>query len=138
VRLNAINIEVAEAAVSVRDGEATFQDRVSYSGHLVDDKRPRAPNPRPTLVEQALGAPRGRYTVRVVDLPAILRQRRPERLLLKLDVEGEELTSFPRCSTCCHGKRPSSLQRIMAKPDGTGRNSGSPITGSRLNVDALY
>jgi FkbM family methyltransferase len=99
VQLNAISVEVVQAAVSVREGNAMFQDRVSYSGHLVDDMRPRASNPSSatysTLVEQALGAPRRCYTVRVVDLPAILRQRRPERLLLKLDVEGEETHIIP-------------------------------------------
>jgi hypothetical protein len=45
--------------------------------------------------EHTRGAPRSRYTVRVVDLPAMLSQRRPERLLLKLDVEGEETRIIP-------------------------------------------
>jgi FkbM family methyltransferase len=98
-QLNAINIEVVQAAVSVREGEATFQDRLSYTGHLVDDATPRAPDAKlwnPTnLAEQSLGAPRGCYTVRVVDLPAMLSQRRPKKLLLKLDVEGEETHIIP-------------------------------------------
>jgi FkbM family methyltransferase len=99
VQLNAMNIEVVEAAVSVREGEATFQDRHSYAGHLLDDATARAPEPQSwkphNLSEHVRGAPRGRYTVRVVDLPAILSQRRPERLLLKLDIEGEETRIIP-------------------------------------------
>jgi FkbM family methyltransferase len=99
VELNAMNIEVIEAAVSVREGKATFQDRLSYSGHLVDDATPRPhehqPWERSNLAEQALGAPRGCYTVRVVDLSAMLSRRRPQRLLLKLDVEGEEARIIP-------------------------------------------
>lgn len=118
VRLNAINIEVVHAAVSVREGQATFQDRVSFSGHLVDDARPGAPNPSwqpwSPLVEQACGAPGGRYTVRVIDLPAMLLRRRPERLLVKLDAEGEETHVIPALFDVPPRKSPSSLKRIMA------------------------
>jgi FkbM family methyltransferase len=99
VQLNAMDIEVVQAAVSVHEGEATFQDRHSYAGHLLDTAAAYEPeqqvwkphNPS----EQLRGAPRVRYTVRVVDLPALLLQRRPERLLLKLDVEGEESHIIP-------------------------------------------
>ena len=35
------------------------------------------------------------YRVRLIDLPALLRQRQPKRLLLKLDVEGEEKHIIP-------------------------------------------
>jgi FkbM family methyltransferase len=94
VQLNAMNIEVMQAAVSVRERKAMFQDRFSHTGHLVDDAIPCAHEHQAwapsNLTEQVRGAPRGRYTVHVVDLPAMLLQRRPERLLLKLDVEGEE------------------------------------------------
>ena len=94
-QLNAMNIEVEQAAVSVHDGEATFLDRNSFAGHLLDNATAqrvwRPSNP----LEEVRGAPRGRYTVRVVDLPAVLSQRRPERLLLKLDVEGEETCIIP-------------------------------------------
>ena len=76
VQLNAMNIEVVQAAVSVREGEATFQDRFSYSGHLVDDAISRAPDVKlwnpVNLAEQARGPPKGRYTVRLIDLPAML------------------------------------------------------------------
>jgi FkbM family methyltransferase len=97
VQLNAMNIEVVQAAVSVREGEATFQQG-DYGGHLVDDATSCAPEhqAKPVdLKEQARGTPGGRYTVPVVDLPAMLSQRRPERLLLKLDVEGEETRIIP-------------------------------------------
>src|SRR5262249_51144247 len=99
VQLNAMNIEVVQAAISVREGEATFQDRLSYSGHLIENATPRAPDAKLwnpiSPAEQVLGAPSGCYTVRIVDLPAMLSQRRPERLLLKLDIEGEETHIIP-------------------------------------------
>ena len=98
-KLNSMNIEVVQAAVSIRDGEATFQDRFSYSGHLVDDGKSFAREQhvweQSEWAEQVRGSPKGRYTVRIVDLPAMLSQRRPERLLLKLDVEGEEARIIP-------------------------------------------
>jgi len=76
----------------------TWDGRPS-AGHLLDDATARAPEPQSwkpsNSSEHVLGAPRGRYTVRVVDLPAILSQRRPERLLLKLDIEGEETRIIP-------------------------------------------
>jgi FkbM family methyltransferase len=85
VQLNAMDIEVVQAAVSVREGTATFEDRASWSGQLVDDRdaSPSAP------------VAKRRYTVQLVDLPAVLRQRCSERLLLKLDVEGEETHIIP-------------------------------------------
>ena len=85
VQLNAMNIEVVQAAVSVREGEATFSERLGWDGQLVDDR-----DTSPSALEAE-----GRYSVRLVDLPAVLRQRRPERLLLKLDVEGEETHIIP-------------------------------------------
>lgn len=85
VELNAMSIEVVQAAVSVHEGEAVFEDRLSYSGQLVVDGD-TLPCHRDA---------EGRYTVRLVDLPAVLQQRRPERLLLKLDVEGEETHIIP-------------------------------------------
>jgi FkbM family methyltransferase len=94
VQLNGMNIELVQAAVSVREGEATFQDRLNYAGHLADDQTCNAQE-HAAWAEQVRGAPSGRYTVRVVDLPAMLAQRRPERLLLKLDVEGEETRLIP-------------------------------------------
>jgi FkbM family methyltransferase len=93
VKLNGMNIEVVQAAVSVREGEATFEDRHSYAGHLLNGNT-HAWQPS-NLSEQILGAPGARYTVRVVDLPALLSRRRPKRLLLKLDVEGEEIRIIP-------------------------------------------
>jgi hypothetical protein len=42
-QLNALNIEVVHAAVSVHEGEALFQDCISYSGHLVDEPTTSAP-----------------------------------------------------------------------------------------------
>jgi FkbM family methyltransferase len=96
VQLNAMNIEVVQAAVSVREGTATFQDSDSNAGHLVDGTAPEHEPWEPgNVAEQACGVPRGRYAVRLVDLPAMLSQRRPERLLLKLDVEGEETRIIP-------------------------------------------
>jgi FkbM family methyltransferase len=93
-RLNALNIEAVQAAVSVHEGEALFQDRVSYSGHLVDEATSGVPENKDWKSE-VLGEPRDRYAVRVIDLAAMLSQRRPERLLLKLDIEGEEIRVIP-------------------------------------------
>jgi FkbM family methyltransferase len=94
VRLNGLNIEAVQAAVSVREGEALFQDRVSYSGHLIDESTSSVPENTDWKLD-VLGEPKGRYSVRVIDLAAMLSQRRPERLLLKLDVEGEEIRIVP-------------------------------------------
>jgi FkbM family methyltransferase len=98
-QLNATDIEVVQAAVSVHEGEAMFQDRHSYAGHLLDNAAAgesdhQVWNPSDPS-EHARGPPRGRYSVRVVNLPAVLSRRRPERLLLKLDVEGEETRIIP-------------------------------------------
>jgi FkbM family methyltransferase len=91
VQINAMNIEAVQAAVSVHEGEAEFQERAnSVSGHLADDSWKQS-----EWAEQVRGATTGRYTVRVVDLPAMLSHRQPERLLLKLDVEGEEVCIIP-------------------------------------------
>jgi FkbM family methyltransferase len=94
VQLNALNIEVVHAAVSVRECEALFQDRISYSGHLVDEPTTSGPKYQGRLSD-VLGKPRACYAVRVVDLASILSQRRPQRLLLKLDIEGEEIRVIP-------------------------------------------
>jgi FkbM family methyltransferase len=90
-RLNAMNIEVVHAAVSISQGEADFVERDnSQSGHLVDDTWKHS-----DWDEQIRGPPSRRYSVRLIDLPAMLLERRPERLLLKLDVEGEEARIIP-------------------------------------------
>jgi FkbM family methyltransferase len=93
VLLNALNIEAVQAAVSVREGEALFQDRVSWGGHLVDE--PTSAPEYDVWKSEVLGEPRGRYAVRLICLAEILSRRRPERLLLKLDVEGEEIRIIP-------------------------------------------
>jgi FkbM family methyltransferase len=84
VELNHLNVEVMAAAVSVNEGTATFEDRVSFSGQLVDDAEP------------SIGGGSGRYSVRTIDFSTILKNRRPERLLLKLDIEGEETKVIPQ------------------------------------------
>jgi FkbM family methyltransferase len=99
LRLNSIDIEVVQAAVSTRSGEAIFQDRLSYGGHLLEDSTPRASEAvrwyPANLAEQTRGPPKGCYTVRLVDLPAMISHRRPRQLLLKLDIEGEEVHIIP-------------------------------------------
>jgi FkbM family methyltransferase len=94
VQLNALNIEAVQAAVSVREGEALFQDRASSTGHLVDEATSSVPENQEWKLKM-LGKPGGCHAVRVIDLAAMLSQRRPERLLLKLDVEGEEIHIIP-------------------------------------------
>jgi FkbM family methyltransferase len=93
-QLNALNIEAVQAAVSIRDGEALFQDRVSYSGHLVDESTSSVPE-NEVWKSGVLGKPTGCFAVRVIDRATMLSQRQPERLLLKLDVEGEEIRIIP-------------------------------------------
>jgi FkbM family methyltransferase len=100
MQLNTMKIEVVQAAVSAHEGEAIFQDRLSYSGHLLGDSTSAIPNakawnPASSAATQARGPAKGRYIVRLIDLPAALSRRRPERLLLKLDVEGEETHIIP-------------------------------------------
>ena len=90
------------------------------------DSRPgrRAREPGQPYREQALGAPKGRYTVQVVDLPAMLSQRRPERLLLKLDVEGEETHIIPALLDVLPREAAVFFETHgMVKLDGTGRSS---------------
>lgn len=72
---NGLSIEVRAEAVSTSDGTATF------SGGGCGGR---------------LGGTEGRQvTVTVVDLRRVIATLNPQRLLLKLDVEGEELTLLP-------------------------------------------
>lgn len=74
VRRNGAPIEARPAAVSTRDGAATFAGG-GCGGRLSDDG-------------DAVRVP-------VEDLRRIIRERRCERLLLKLDIEGEEAQLLP-------------------------------------------
>lgn len=74
VRVNHLGVEVKAAAVSTRDGTATF------SGGGCGGK---------------LGAAADAVVVPVEDLCRVIAARKPERLLLKLDIEGEEATLLP-------------------------------------------
>jgi FkbM family methyltransferase len=85
IELNSLAIEVRQEAVSVRAGEATFEDRASFSGHLLNNIE--------AVKADAVATPR--YAVRVIDFPQIVRARDSKKLLLKLDIEGEEANVLP-------------------------------------------
>jgi len=72
---NGSEIELHEAAVGIADGHARFSGD-GYGGKIVGDVDP------------------GR-DVALISLPRILRERRPRRLVLKMDVEGAERTLLP-------------------------------------------
>lgn len=75
MRRNALSIDVRPEAVSTQDGTATFAG-FGCGGRL--------------------GGTEGeQITVGVVDLRRIITELAPQRLLLKLDVEGEELALLP-------------------------------------------
>jgi len=78
-RINSLLFEIVAAAVSLKDGESWFQAGCSFGG---------------TLADEAPGVGHG-YRVRVVDLRTWLIQQDARRLLLKIDVEGEERTLLP-------------------------------------------
>jgi FkbM family methyltransferase len=75
VRVNHLAIDIQPAAVSTRNGTAVFSGD-GCGGRLGDS------------------GPAG-VTVPLRDLRQVIADRRPERLLLKLDIEGEEATLLP-------------------------------------------
>jgi FkbM family methyltransferase len=77
VESNGLKVEFFEAAVSTRDGEAEFcdPDHASNGGRL--------------------GEGGGGYRVKVIDLIAYIRSLPASPLLLKMDIEGEELNLLP-------------------------------------------
>ncbi|HEY6112415.1 MAG TPA: FkbM family methyltransferase [Chthoniobacterales bacterium] len=81
VKLNALNWELQQCAVDVRDGDSFFESgAASNVGHLLENG----------VADEA--AP---YVVRTVDLATCVRERAPGSLLLKVDVEGAEKFLLP-------------------------------------------
>ena len=78
-RINSLAFELVAAAVSLAEGEAWFRGDCSFGGSLA--------------VERPADGPA--YRVAVVDLRRWLARRPARRLLLKVDVEGEERTLLP-------------------------------------------
>jgi FkbM family methyltransferase len=78
-KTNYLAFEIVAAAVSLTDGEAWFHEICSSGGALASERPRNGPA----------------YQVPVVDLRRWLARRAPRRLLLKLDVEGEERTLLP-------------------------------------------
>lgn len=76
VRANRLTIDARRAAVSTTDGEAAFSGE-GCGGRLI------------------AGGHAGTVRVPVTDLRRVLTELAPHRLLLKLDVEGEEATLLP-------------------------------------------
>jgi FkbM family methyltransferase len=80
-RLNKMrDIEIIRAAVSSYSGTTTFKEDFGFAGRLSD---------------HAASNDAGCYPVPVIDLAAVIRERKPQRMLLKLDVEGEERKIIP-------------------------------------------
>lgn len=77
--LNNLKIELVEAAVSRYDGEQWFRSDCSLGGTLQLER------------EQCEES----YRVKVINLPALVRNLAPEKLLIKIDIEGEEISLFP-------------------------------------------
>lgn len=80
VRLNRIRVEVRHQAVSDRAGVTHFYERNSCGSSMAVGAVP--------YIKQR--------KVKMVDLPALLREWNPRNLLLKMDIEGEELTLLPQ------------------------------------------
>jgi FkbM family methyltransferase len=76
---NRLEIDLIPAAVSISDGEANFIAGGGCGGSLVE-----ASSTSPNLI-----------TVQTVDLAGYIERRRCKKLLLKLDVEGEEEAVLP-------------------------------------------
>jgi len=79
VALNRLRIELIEAAVSRHNGQQWFRADCSMGGRLQDSRE-----------KDELS-----FSVRVVDLPALIKTMSPRKLVLKIDIEGEELNLFP-------------------------------------------
>jgi FkbM family methyltransferase len=75
---NRIAAEVIEAAVSTREGEASFSASCSCGGAIIHDK-----------------GLAGAVTVKMIRLADFLSTKQDSRLLLKLDLEGEEAAVLP-------------------------------------------
>jgi FkbM family methyltransferase len=78
-KLNSLAVEIVPAAVSLQDGDGWLRTEGSFGGTLAAE-----------LPAGAAGC-----RVRVVDLRTWLRKPDMHRLLLKIDVEGEERTLIP-------------------------------------------
>jgi FkbM family methyltransferase len=70
-------VRLEQAAVANRAETRRFMAVNSHGGRLVQAADP------------------GSYEVNTVDLPALLREKQPRNLLLKMDVEGEESVLLP-------------------------------------------
>lgn len=77
---NSLNAEIRAEAVSDKEGKATFYARTSSGGSLGD----------------ATGGVVGSFAVNVIDLVKFLADYETSRLLLKMDIEGEEENLLPK------------------------------------------
>ncbi len=75
---NVLPVRLEQVAVAIREEKRRFLAVNSHGGRLIEGQ------------ETA-----GSYEVMTIDLPALLRGKQPRRLLLKLDVEGEEAELLP-------------------------------------------
>ncbi|MBW4506928.1 MAG: FkbM family methyltransferase [Scytonematopsis contorta HA4267-MV1] len=79
IEINQLDISLIEAAISVEEGESWFQADYSNTGSLHTDNSKLASS----------------YRVPVIDFPQFVSQLNCESLLLKVDIEGEEVKVLP-------------------------------------------
>jgi FkbM family methyltransferase len=86
VRRNELHIDVRQAAVSTASTKMEFAAVVSnsHSGRLLQD-----------VSSEILRSKIETFLVEVVDLKSEIQKMKPERLLLKVDIEGEERKVLP-------------------------------------------
>jgi FkbM family methyltransferase len=89
-KANALEWELHQCAIAVRDGESFFESgSASNIGHLV---------------EHSGSGSDAAYVVRTVDLAKSVRERTPGSLLLKMDIEGAEQFVLARSLDALPGK----------------------------------
>jgi FkbM family methyltransferase len=94
VKVNNMNVEISDSAVANYEGLSSFRiNPKSFSSFLLNEQTELTED---NYEEQE---------VSVINLPVLIHNKKPESLLLKMDIEGEEinlipelLTVLPRCS----------------------------------------
>ncbi|MGB2705968.1 MAG: FkbM family methyltransferase [Candidatus Omnitrophota bacterium] len=79
IALNKVNGEAVEAAVSTREGKGWFYSGCSFEGRL----------------ETGSKCSKEGYPVKTVNLPRLIKEINSDFLLLKIDIEGEEISLIP-------------------------------------------
>ncbi len=75
---NNLDVKLVESAISVETKELLFSVSNSHNGRLIHE-----------------GSNDANYKVQAINFPEVFKQMKPESLLLKMDVEGEERSILP-------------------------------------------